>query len=79
MTLLDKKDRMKAITTANKICRLNEDSLNEKYKSMCKDLKNRNTDKKRKEWLAIVVGRIEAHLDKCDEAFANQTIPDYGD
>lgn len=79
MSLLNRKDKMKAITTATKICRMNETVFNQKYKGIRKELENINTDKKRKQWLSIILDRLETHLDKKDEAFANQTIPDYGE
>ena len=37
MSLLERKDRMKAITTATKICRMNEVVFNQKYKDFKKN------------------------------------------
>ena len=38
--VLDKKTRMKAILSAKKICRLDEVSMNKKYREIRKELEN---------------------------------------
>ena len=73
---LTSKEKFKAIMAAKKLCRLSEISLNNKYREIRKEIKDRDTDKKRKEWLGVMVDIIEEHLDKTAENVANQTIPE---
>lgn len=73
---LTSKEIFKAKIAAKKICRLSESSLNDKYKKIRAEIKHKDTTKKRKEWLGVMVDIIEEHLDKCAENFSNQTIPD---
>ena len=74
--MLTSKEKMKAIMKAKKLCRLSESSLNDEYKKIRKELQDINTNKKRKEWLGVVVNIIGEHFEKLDENAANQTIPD---
>ena len=74
--VLDKKTRMKAILSAKKICRLDEASMNKKYREIRKELESKTTSTKRKNFLSEQINILEKHIDNSEDAKYGRTIPE---
>ena len=74
--VLDKKTRMKAILSAKKICRLDEVSMNKKYREIRKELESKNTSTKRKDFLSEQINILETHIENNEDAKYGRTIPE---